>query len=424
MNKKLYLHIGCGKTGTTSLQAWFFRNSEKLSLANIDYPDLTIEGLSKSKSGNSSSIVELLKSRNINNIDFNKYFKNDRDIILSSESFAIFNTGDIAEFRNFAQSYGFDVIVIAYVRNLYDIFYAEYSQLVTQHGCTDSFYTYIRDLESPLQIEAVCNWSLFYDDIKVINYDLSVDLAYDFLEVIGVSPSGFPPISNAHINRSLSFEQIEIIKTFNVALERHTNLHSNIIVSKLTEIISSINTVSSKKNYSDEYYDLINTRFRARLDGFNAKYLQKSNSLQLIPKNFKPTYLDSSIILEQFKYILIEFNKLIPFFIVDNIQYPNENYESFVYHPHSGYVDSITPYLISGWAPFQDGKPVELIIFVNDVNVATVSACLYREDLFFRYGKNCAFIFELKENFLKPEDTVSVIIKHNLTKLPGKFQME
>ena len=43
MKKKLYLHIGMGKTGTTALQHFFWDNRDILAAKGICYPKVGIQ---------------------------------------------------------------------------------------------------------------------------------------------------------------------------------------------------------------------------------------------------------------------------------------------------------------------------------------------------------------------------------------------
>ena len=43
MKKKLYLHIGMGKTGTTALQHFFWENRKALAAHDICYPELGVQ---------------------------------------------------------------------------------------------------------------------------------------------------------------------------------------------------------------------------------------------------------------------------------------------------------------------------------------------------------------------------------------------
>ncbi len=43
MKKKLYLHIGMGKTGTTALQHFFWENRKALASRDICYPNLGVQ---------------------------------------------------------------------------------------------------------------------------------------------------------------------------------------------------------------------------------------------------------------------------------------------------------------------------------------------------------------------------------------------
>lgn len=131
MKKKLYLHIGMGKTGTTALQHFFWENREALAARDICYPEFGVQsGAHHLLSPHIPRFLEdqwdflkvddwapaLVKSRQTK-------------LLLSSELMA---WADEAKARRFCAQVSafFDVYVVVYLRRQDNIIMASYNQQI------------------------------------------------------------------------------------------------------------------------------------------------------------------------------------------------------------------------------------------------------------------------------------------------------
>ena len=131
MKKKLYLHIGMGKTGTTALQNFFWENRKLLASRDICYPKL----------GTMSNAHHLLSPHIPRFLENEWDFKTvdewapklaestESRILLSSELMA---WADESKARKFCAqvSAWFDVHVVGYVRRQDNIIMASYNQQI------------------------------------------------------------------------------------------------------------------------------------------------------------------------------------------------------------------------------------------------------------------------------------------------------
>ena len=116
MKAKIYLHIGIGKTGTTSIQDYLFSNRFELKEKGILYPEVGLRGtgrhdLAKLDNKRIGEKEQSLYRKLIEEIDSSGCHK----IIISSENFAFLKEDYVKEVAWFFKSY--DVKLIFYVRN-------------------------------------------------------------------------------------------------------------------------------------------------------------------------------------------------------------------------------------------------------------------------------------------------------------------
>tara|TARA_Y100000590_G_scaffold449487_1_gene587669 strand:+ start:12401 stop:13186 length:786 start_codon:yes stop_codon:yes gene_type:complete len=136
--KKIYIHIGCHKTGSTSIQHFFFKNKNILLKNNIYIPkqknpfDYTIN--------HSDIAMELLKENTIKKkyikINYFKNFLNEikkqrKDILITSEnfSFLIKYPKKIKKLVKDLKKIKYQPIFICYIRNDNSYAFSLYSEL-------------------------------------------------------------------------------------------------------------------------------------------------------------------------------------------------------------------------------------------------------------------------------------------------------
>jgi hypothetical protein len=133
--KKVLIHIGTPKTGTSSIQHTLLRAQRRGSLGTVCYPDFFA---SKFGAGNPHSILSYIyrpdkpvrifrpkkRQEMLNALlpgfkrEMEKYVLGSNNIILSAESIARFGREDIARFKKDLEQYGFgEFAVVVYVRN-------------------------------------------------------------------------------------------------------------------------------------------------------------------------------------------------------------------------------------------------------------------------------------------------------------------
>lgn len=211
---RLFLHIGLTKTGSSAIQSWLSANSEALAEIDVSYADLVPEAkLGNVGSGNGEHIVRFLRikdrgpemtDRRLGREIRRTYFDGMPNAIVSAEVMTNAAAPRIRRLQRALAGLGVEVIVVAYVRSIYDHFWSWYQQLIKRSG----YHSALADFAAAypnVQVDALRRWGGAFDDIRVVNYDTFKDsLIESFALACELElPDGIDT-SVARINRSLS----------------------------------------------------------------------------------------------------------------------------------------------------------------------------------------------------------------------------
>lgn len=228
--RKLFLHVGCGKTGSSALQNWLRENSRQLWNERISYPlhaqekarSWSIIGQRRRDgyeitSGNGVRLHEAALSGNAGEIIEHDIGSGGRDILYSSERLQNIKPSQLVRIRESAEKFGLDTVVIIFVRDLYDVMYSLYLQLVKRQGYARGFHEFGLGVGMPQQFKVLRDYEGIFDDIRVFHYDSERKLGIDraFLRALGVSADRVPPMDRRTVNRSLSVVEAEVLRRAN-----------------------------------------------------------------------------------------------------------------------------------------------------------------------------------------------------------------
>lgn len=244
--RKLYLHIGLGKTGSSALQSWLSLNAEMLSSQGIDYADTVPEvKFGESLSGNGSALhlacVNKAFDEVENLLNHTYFFRPGHSVaIISCELLQGLRPATIAELKAICDRNAIEVTVIAYVRSVYEALYSTYTQFVKRGGCTHRFGESPSDLSFDTSLEFLQRYlDVFGDHLVVLNYDeAKKDIYGSFSSVTGIELKGLKKLE-ARINRSLSFQEVETLRRVN---ELHQGAFSTLVSNHVIALSPSIST--------------------------------------------------------------------------------------------------------------------------------------------------------------------------------------
>ncbi len=225
--RQLILHIGLGKCGTSSLQAFLAINADKLNALDYYYPEL--ESLAGARSGETTSGNGALLARSLLDeehffflpgkrklmdlLEAKVRFGSDKSVILSSELFSMLKGNQVSEFIQRLYAWDFHVNVVCYVRRQDHIALSAYIQgLIAGHSSVEKSFE-----EEVLRVsKRFCYSNLLAPWVQVVGDSRLVlrvfersqlakgDVISDFLSVIGLIEEQHSFIQTKELNESLN----------------------------------------------------------------------------------------------------------------------------------------------------------------------------------------------------------------------------
>jgi hypothetical protein len=223
--KRLFLHVGPHKTGSTYLQKRLTDAKGALRERGIEYPEFGVSLVGH------HPIVDTFRwggpATRIDKTAIREALAQFNQLIISSENFVFLDRERLVAFRDLFADY--DIIPIFYIRNIADIWPSHWQEFV-KHGADETFLEYMATVEgwlncfdlSPIdqshQMEKLADVFGFHKLIA-ISYDnvlASGESIFDqfWRDVLKLADHGLPAY-NRSINPSLGPERVEVIRTLN-----------------------------------------------------------------------------------------------------------------------------------------------------------------------------------------------------------------
>jgi hypothetical protein len=225
--KIMYLHIGAGKTGTSSLQSQFAINKDVLEKYNIYYPISKNDKQAKNfkiTSGNAVDLAFLLREKTSDNKMIERIIKGHilmaegKNILLSSEIIQSFDYDKILICKNIAFVLGYQIKIIYYVRAIVDNLVSSYQQTIKRHGNTKNLDIFLKSYRNKFR-ETIEKIDEIFGSSNIIvkNYDLVKDNIFlNFLQsILNIEDCSNFKIENKRVNRSLTKHELSFIKYLN-----------------------------------------------------------------------------------------------------------------------------------------------------------------------------------------------------------------
>lgn len=273
--KNLYLHIGCGKTGSSALQVWLHKNADDFLKEGIFYPRFDeIKNDYQITSGNGvRPSVDILEKESFGTV-LSAFANGAKNVLFSSENFQKLGRRELKFVREKCTENGIKIHVLAFVRDVYDMIFSTYMQMVKRSNCSKSFYDYAKGLKKIQQFEVVKLWGEFFPDIKLVHYDShKKNLCRPFMEWLGLQDAKISEMSKNKVNRSLDLDEAEFLRLINKV---YTNKFNDLSLSFSARISDSIilnNPEKKSKILLDErILNELNDNFRPVVDDFNKRF--------------------------------------------------------------------------------------------------------------------------------------------------------
>lgn len=282
IKKKLYLHIGTHKTGSTALQVYLTHNRSTLRKSGVLYPDIGTPEFSRFGQ-------HLIAWSYFENQDYLPFFKGNRlhreelkglklaeqirsvssdtsihTIILSSEEFSILNPIEVKALANELED--FDVWVIIYFRRQDKYLEASYGTSVLYGNYKKNFNQFSNNQRMKLDYYNVTkSWeSQFPQQVIVKSYEspsVKSDIVSDFLGIIRVDKENLNNIPNSILNKSISAHAIEVIRGLRLRGWRESDL--DLLKGKFEKLYNSYHKDQLGSFMSRDQYDRIRDLYAA-----------------------------------------------------------------------------------------------------------------------------------------------------------------
>ena len=219
MNKKVVVHVGPPKTGTSAIQNWCVKNIEVLNNHGIYYPthEMDNNGISSGHLRNTCDIREPTKMGERAKILFSeeKFLKLLKDFEASEYQTLLLSSEFFIQYMNTIRKLSKNVTFIAYLRNPIEIVESNYNQGVKRSGFTHTIG--MSNFNTFPHFSLLKDYQKIHGDtslsIRLYKYgqDSSFNLIQNFLEFLGIDYT----VVNSTVNNSYTFEALEFKRWIN-----------------------------------------------------------------------------------------------------------------------------------------------------------------------------------------------------------------
>ncbi len=268
--RRLLLHAGAGKTGTSALQLFFDAHRDWLLQQGIVYPEgpNRPDPGTRISSGNGGWLFGFLRSgeywREV--VDQLTGTGGPGDVMISSELVAHAKPARIAELAHRLAAIGFEMHPFYLVRNPDEWYLSAYQQNVKRHGYTGSFAhfcsTYPLEFTGALdRYESV----LGEGAMRLYSYEVGKRdiVRYVLQHALGVA-SDPPPHDNPSINRSLTGDELAVLRLAN-QMQHDAGVPKETIDRRSTLISDQLIRYRPTVPAQERYYEAMSTEVVERL---------------------------------------------------------------------------------------------------------------------------------------------------------------
>ncbi len=286
--KKIFLHIGAGKTGTSALQSHFVLNKQHLERNNYYYPATKNELKAKElkiTAGNGIDLAQLLRQEdcNIESIEALalQYIQdaNGKDIIISSEILTLFRPACAKVFKDAVNRLGYEIIVIYYVRAIADHLLSSYHQQLKRHAYSKKFTAFIQNRKNNFLETISKSINVFgRENLIVKNYDVvKGNIFLDFIEnILEIGDMQNLIVENKKINRSLTEFEVALMRYMNISFK---NAKDSTFISDA--LIYGDPNAKYKMSISDKDLKIVSKKYSDDIDKINEYLCEQERPLSL-----------------------------------------------------------------------------------------------------------------------------------------------
>ncbi len=280
--RKLFIHAGGGKTGSSALQNYFELNFDWLKTRGFSYEN-RIGILSKYQitSGNGLVLSQSILSNTTNLLPnlIESYFSGESKAICSSENFSNFSVNHWVKLKDVCSTLNIELHIVYYVRDPISYLLSGYDQAIKAHGEFRSFDEWSQKAEwlHAKALKAISN--VFpIRSITVLNYNLhKFHLIESFFNSIGVDLIENMKSNFYTVNRSLTSDERNLLCMANKVLGSD---YSN----EIFNLFASYNSEAKTEFvlFSDEVFDFLVKKHSYDIKWINEKFFHEVDSLGIV----------------------------------------------------------------------------------------------------------------------------------------------
>jgi len=314
MSKKLVIHIGTHKTGSTAIQLFLWRNRDELLKNGITYPESGAPSFSRfgqhliawscfsnadyipAYDGNTIELNSLQTSKFISKID--NATSNNQTVVISSEEFSILNLSEISVLAK--QLSNFDVTIVVYLRRQDMYLESAYGTSVQYNpGYVKNFSDFCVEQRMNLNyMSMIESWEYYFPGKLVVkSYEdkkIKQDIVSDFMSVLNVNIESLHFEAKVRDNKSISAHATEVVRCLRLRGWSEEELKK--LRHKLSDVYSNYSKKQLGRFLNEANYNIIWHKYsdcnRMLLEKYNCDILfdqYDSNSSQV--KNFDESFL-------------------------------------------------------------------------------------------------------------------------------------
>lgn len=248
--KKLFIHIGLSKTGSSAIQSWLSFNTAQLHEQGFDYADLNPAAKDgKITSGNGVPLFRACDQEKwglAEDLIRNTYFVDNTKAIISSETLQSLSPEAINAIKNICSQNGIDTHVIAYARSAYELLYSNYLQGIKRHGFSFKFGERQGLGYKPQRAFLENYYNVFQTRLQVINYDVVKDDIFTSFSELLMLDSRKLTVKNKKVNRSVTMLEADTLRYLN-------SLHGGVFSKEISDyLLDAQPDLSTSVYYCDE----------------------------------------------------------------------------------------------------------------------------------------------------------------------------
>lgn len=307
-DRTLVLHAGGNKAGSTALQHFLVENAAILlrmgfnyflggdmqtilhKAGKLDYGVDSEEYRYAFTSGNGHLLLKWMRQDN-DRLQFSElmglYFDSKSECIVSSEMFQRCSTDQWELLSKQCRLHDIHVKIIFYIRDVYPYYFSAWQQRIRNDRYTNSFADFVNDstwaeVDHINSLERITR--VFpLDNVFLIHYETSMrNIAGSFLDVLAIEQDGFD-YSSIHrkINRSLTDEERDLLLRLNRTIGHVANFGPEL--ARL--LILAAPEVKTDPVFDSNAYDLLLSKYSARIDHINKQFFAGKSILKIIEGN-------------------------------------------------------------------------------------------------------------------------------------------